>query len=179
MQVRAGSSEPSLIVAAVQKRLEYLEEENRIKDDRIAELRSQWRHVTERQYEQLGRAFPEIVGLDDFRHGADALRIHIIYPWGDIEAANYAQQLSRLFGSCGIALLTTEGREYETLNSSGMALLVPDPETLTDREKQVAGLLKSAEINFRFLRPAAGNPDPAVAAWEQGKAVKVRVGRKR
>jgi hypothetical protein len=168
-----------LVITAVQKRLEHLEEENRAKDERMAELRLQWRYITERQYGQLGRAFPEIVGLDDFRRGADALHIHIICPWGDIEAANYAQQLSRLFGSCGVALLTTEGKEYETLNSPGIALLVSDLENLTDREQQVARLLKSAEINYSRSLPPAETLDPAVAAWGQGKAVMVRVGRKR
>lgn len=164
------------VFEAATARIEELSEQLTRQDLRIAELKSQSRNVTNRQYEQVGRAFPKIVGLDDFRRGTDTLHAHIVYPWQDIEAANYAQQLGRLFGSCGIALLITEGKEYETLNSSGIALLVSDLANLTDREKQVAGLLKAAEISYRLSLPPAEKPDPAVTAWGQGKAVMVRVG---
>jgi hypothetical protein len=148
------------VLAAATARIEEL-------DKQLTELKEDTRHVSREQRWRFGQAVPKVLPeLFESPPRFEYKGVRVTYG-STIEAQNYAEELSRLFGENGLTSSKEEEFTHESLNTTGLKVLVADPSNPTENDKKTIELLKAAGIEYEV--------EAAVAAFPQ--ITVLRVGR--
>ena len=128
----------------------------------IAELKEDTRHVTRAQRRRFGEAMPRI--LPELFESPPRCKYHgVMITYGStVEAQNYAEELSRLFGEHGLTTSKVEEFTHESLNTTGLRVLIADPSKPTSNDQMTMKLLDAADIDYEIEQRTTEFPEITV-----------------
>lgn len=128
----------------------------------LKELQQLSRHVTPQQRRRFSRALPQILPeLFDSPPSSEYKGLRVTYG-STLEAKNYAEELSQLFGGHAITVTTVEDFTHESLNVPGLKMLVATPANPTRNDRITIGLLENSGIDYEVEQAVTGFPEITV-----------------
>jgi hypothetical protein len=130
--------------------------------EQVTELTEATRHITPDQRRRFGQALPQV--LPELFARSPQFEYHgVRVTYGStIEAQNYAEEISRLFGEHGLTTSTLGEFTRESLNISGLRILIVDPSNPTANDRKTLALLDAAGIEYKIEQRATEFPNITV-----------------
>jgi hypothetical protein len=128
----------------------------------IAELTEDTRRVTRDQRRRFGQAVPKVLPeLFESPPRFEYKGVRVTYG-STIEAQNYAEELSRLFGENGLTTSRAEEFTHESLNTTGLKVHVADPSNPIANDRKTMALLDAAGIDYEIEERTTEFPEITV-----------------
>jgi hypothetical protein len=135
----------------------------------VAELKEDTRHVTCHQRWRFGQAVPRVLPeLFESPPRFEYKGVRVTYG-STIEAQNYTEELSRLFSENGLATTRLQEFTHESLNTTGLRVLIADPSNPTSNDRKTMALLDAAGIGYDIEQATTGFPE--ITVLRVGKTV--------
>lgn len=118
--------------------------------------------MTRGQRRRFGQALPKV--LPELFESPPRFKYHgvRITHGSTLEAQNYAEELSDLFGGHAIATNTVNEVTHESLNTTGLKVLIADPPNPTNNDKVTMELLDAADIDYEIEQRTTEFPEITV-----------------